>query len=199
MCLTDRIFMCSKNKDGAEQILDAAQRPEEKERKREKMILHSRYCTKNHLFWGTSFPLRGFPNRIRFRGQGRGVIEHLSAQTSAFLALEDGTVFHGFSDDPEGMYGGEVIFNTSMGGYQEICTDPSYASQIVIFTKPHIGNTGTNEEDNESSRCWLSGIVVRERATRTSSWRSTQDFPSFWDAIRYPLCMELIPESWLIL
>lgn len=86
----------------------------------------------------------------------------------------------------EGLYGGEVIFNTSMGGYQEICTDPSYAGQIVVFTKPHIGNTGTNEEDNESSRCWLSGVVVREQATRASSWRSTQDFSHFLRHSRIP-------------
>ena len=81
---------------------------------------------------------------------------------SAVLALEDGSVFHGVAIGAEGSSSGEVVFNTSMTGYQEILTDPSYAKQIVTLTYPHIGNTGTNEEDNESSpvslfaiyRCW---------------------------------------------
>ena len=73
---------------------------------------------------------------------------------SAMLVLEDGTVFKGTAIGAEGTAVGEVVFNTSMTGYQEILTDPSYAEQIVTLTYPHIGNTGTNSEDEESSTIW---------------------------------------------
>jgi carbamoyl-phosphate synthase small subunit len=103
----------------------------------------------------------------------------LTMRKRAFLALEDGYIFSGFSNNAEGTHCGEVIFNTSMGGYQEVCTDPSYANQIILFTHPHIGNVGTNEEDNESSHCWISGIIMKEPSKRASNWRSTQTFPEF--------------------
>lgn len=109
------------------------------------------------------------------------------APKRSFLVLEDGTWFSGFSDDEEGAYPGEVIFNTSMFGYQEVCTDPSYADQIVVFTYPHIGNVGTNEEDNESERCQLSGIVMREPVKKASNWRSKDNFHTF-------LCKQKIPS-----
>ena len=90
----------------------------------------------------------------------------------AVLALEDGSCFHGASVGVEGKRVGEVVFNTSMTGYQEILTDPSYASQIVTLTYPHIGNTGVNEEDTEASGIWASGLVVRDLALTPSSWRA---------------------------
>ena len=83
-------------------------------------------------------------------------------RTSALLALEDGTVFHGESIGATGQSVGEVVFNTSMTGYQEILTDPSYCRQIVTLTYPHIGNVGVNSEDEESSQIYASGLVIRE-------------------------------------
>ena len=82
--------------------------------------------------------------------------------TPALLALEDGSVFRGTSIGVDGQAVGEVVFNTAMTGYQEILTDPSYASQIVTLTYPHIGNTGTNSEDAESGRVWAAGLVIRD-------------------------------------
>jgi carbamoyl-phosphate synthase small subunit len=97
----------------------------------------------------------------------------------AILALQDGTVFHGRSIGAEGQTIGEVVFNTSMTGYQEILTDPSYCRQIVTLTYPHIGNTGTNSEDMESDKIHASGLVVRDSTMLTSSWRSERTFSDF--------------------
>jgi carbamoyl-phosphate synthase small subunit len=88
------------------------------------------------------------------------------------LVLEDGTIFRGKGLGAFGEAVGEVCFNTSMTGYQEILTDPSYAGQIITFTFPHIGNVGTNEEDVESSRPACHGLVVREDITRPANWRA---------------------------
>jgi len=99
--------------------------------------------------------------------------------TPAILALEDGTVFHGRSIGIEGRTIGEVVFNTSMTGYQEILTDPSYCRQIITFTSPHIGNTGTNSDDMESDMIQASGLVVRDSTMLTSSWRSERTFSDF--------------------
>ena len=96
--------------------------------------------------------------------------------TPALLALEDGTVFRGISVGHDGKTIGEVVFNTAMTGYQEILTDPSYCRQIVTLTYPHIGNTGTNAEDMESSRVHASGLVIRDSSMLTSSWRAERDF-----------------------
>lgn len=101
---------------------------------------------------------------------------------SAVLALEDGSVFHGVAIGAEGSSSGEVVFNTSMTGYQEILTDPSYAKQIVTLTYPHIGNTGTNEEDNESSQVWASGLVIRDLPLIASNWRNEQSLDEFLKA-----------------
>src|SRR5262250_2364262 len=90
----------------------------------------------------------------------------------AKLALEDGTVFTGRSFGAEGETFGEVVFNTSMTGYQEVLTDPSYKGQIVCMTYPHIGNVGANVEDEESDRIYVEGFVVREYIDRPSNWRS---------------------------
>ena len=91
---------------------------------------------------------------------------------SALLVLEDGTVFRGRSFGKMGETFGEAVFTTGMTGYQETLTDPSYYQQIVIQTAPHIGNTGINDEDDESSRIWVSGYVVRDPSRMSSNWRS---------------------------
>lgn len=90
----------------------------------------------------------------------------------AVLALANGTVFEGVSIGASGLSMGEVVFNTAITGYQEILTDPSYARQIVTLTHPHIGNTGTNDEDNESSEVWSAGLVVRDMPLLVSNWRN---------------------------
>ena len=97
----------------------------------------------------------------------------------AVLALEDGSIFKGTAIGAEGSSIGEVVFNTSMTGYQEILTDPSYAQQIVTLTYPHIGNTGTNEEDNESDKVWASGLVIRDLPLLSSNWRNHQSLDDF--------------------
>ena len=93
---------------------------------------------------------------------------------SAILVLEDGRTFHGASFGADGTAFGEMVFNTSMSGYQEILTDPSYAGQIVAMTYPLIGNYGVNEDDVESRRPWVEGFVVREASRIVSNWRSTE-------------------------
>jgi carbamoyl-phosphate synthase small subunit len=100
-------------------------------------------------------------------------------ESKAVLALEDGTVFYGRTSGSKRTVCGEIIFNTSMTGYQEICTDPSYADQIVLFTTSHIGNVGVNGEDDESSQPWIKGIITREMSRTSSNWRSEKSFTSF--------------------
>lgn len=92
----------------------------------------------------------------------------------AILVLEDGRVFHGKSFAAIGQTFGEGVFATGMSGYQETLTDPSYYRQIVLATAPHIGNTGWNDDDDESSRIWVAGYVVRDPARRTSNWRANR-------------------------
>lgn len=91
------------------------------------------------------------------------------------LALEDGTILKGTAIGATGITCGEIVFNTAFTGYQEILTDPSYAGQIINFTNPHIGNTGMNLEDEESSSVWIKGIIVRNPPTNASNWRSTRN------------------------
>ena len=100
----------------------------------------------------------------------------------AILALADGTVFYGRSIGASGHTAGEVVFNTAMTGYQEILTDPSYAQQIVTLTYPHIGNTGTNDEDTESGRIhkvWANGLIIRDLTMATSNFRSSQSLSEY--------------------
>src|SRR5512147_3169136 len=97
----------------------------------------------------------------------------------AILALADGLVFEGHSFGAEGETAGEVVFNTSMSGYQEILTDPSYAGQIVVMTYPHIGNYGTNEEDEESLHPYVEGFVAREFSAIHSNWRSKESLEDY--------------------
>jgi carbamoyl-phosphate synthase small subunit len=100
----------------------------------------------------------------------------------AILALADGTIFHGSGIGAAGSAVGEVVFNTSMTGYQEILTDPSYCRQIVTLTYPHIGNTGVNREDQESAQVHTAGLVVRDLPLRVSNWRSEQSLSLYLKA-----------------
>ena len=100
----------------------------------------------------------------------------------AILVLEDGTVIEGTGFGAKNPSVGEIVFNTSMSGYQEIITDPSYAKQIIAFTHPHIGNTGINDEDNESSSIFASGIVIKDLPDHFSNWRATQSLNSFLES-----------------
>jgi len=97
--------------------------------------------------------------------------------TAAFLVLEDGTRYTGRAYGAEGRSLGEVVFATGMTGYQETITDPSYAGQIVVQTAPHIGNTGVNDEDPESSRIWVAGYVVRDPSRIVSNYRANGSLP----------------------
>ena len=97
----------------------------------------------------------------------------------AILALEDGTIFHGKSIGSTGETIGEVVFNTSMTGYQEILTDPSYTQQIVALTYPHIGNTGTNVVDEESSKVYAAGLIIRDLPLLHSNWRNTMPLDEY--------------------
>lgn len=97
----------------------------------------------------------------------------MTTRRPAILVLEDGRSFAGESYGGVGETFGEAVFTTGMTGYQETLTDPSYHRQIVVQTAPHIGNTGVNDSDDESSRIWVSGYVVRDPARRPSNWRST--------------------------
>jgi carbamoyl-phosphate synthase small subunit len=100
-------------------------------------------------------------------------------QTSALLALEDGSVYHGESIGAIGQSVGEVVFNTSMTGYQEILTDPSYCRQIVTLTYPHIGNVGVNTEDEESTNVHASGLIIRDLSPVVSNWRNQESLDSY--------------------
>ncbi|MDX1522158.1 MAG: glutamine-hydrolyzing carbamoyl-phosphate synthase small subunit, partial [Anaerolineae bacterium] len=97
----------------------------------------------------------------------------------ATLALADGTIFTGQSFGAAETITGEVVFNTSLTGYQEILTDPSYCGQIVAMTCPHIGNVGINDDDNEANRPWAGGLIVREVSRRVSNWRASRSLPDY--------------------
>jgi len=96
----------------------------------------------------------------------------MESTVPALLVLEDGRSFAGQSFGAEGETFGEAVFSTGMSGYQETLTDPSYCRQVVVATAPHIGNTGWNDEDDESTRIWVAGYVVRDPSPRPSSWRA---------------------------
>src|SRR5436853_5653795 len=110
----------------------------------------------------------------------------MSEAKRALLILEDGREFRGVSFGADGEAFGEMVFNTSMSGYQEILTDPSYAGQIVCMTYPLIGNYGVNSEDLESSKPWVEGFVVREASRIYSNWRadeSLDDYLKRWNIV----------------
>ena len=98
---------------------------------------------------------------------------------NALLALEDGSLFYGVSFGIDREATGEVVFNTAMTGYQEILTDPSYYQQIVTLTHPHIGNVGTNSEDEESDHVYVSGLVIRDLPIAISNWRATDNLSDY--------------------
>jgi carbamoyl-phosphate synthase small subunit len=104
----------------------------------------------------------------------------------AILALEDGTFFRGYRFGYSGDGEGEVVFNTVMTGYQEVCTDPSYHGQMVVFTYPLIGNYGINYEDVESRKPWVAGVVVREYCPDYSNWRAEGDLHTYLEAAKVP-------------
>src|SRR6202012_1022162 len=109
----------------------------------------------------------------------------------ALLALEDGRVFRGKSFGARAECSGEVVFNTSLTGYQEIFTDPSYAGQIVVLTNPHIGNYGTSPSDAESSRPYIEGLVTREFSPISSNWRSTEVADEYLERSGVPVIAEI--------
>ncbi len=109
----------------------------------------------------------------------------------AILALEDGRIFRGQGYGHPGECSGEVVFNTSLTGYQEIATDPSYAGQIVVLTNPQIGNYGTNQADNESARPFIEGLIVREFSAVSSNWRSEQVTDEYMERYAVPVLAEI--------
>ncbi len=118
-----------------------------------------------------------FCNRISVKrrrdfGSPLGSQSEIPVTQAAILVLEDGTVFEGESVGAPGLSVGEVVFNTAMTGYQEVLTDPSYARQMVTLTYPHVGNTGMTDQDNEASKVWSAGLIVRDVPRRPSNWRS---------------------------
>jgi carbamoyl-phosphate synthase small subunit len=109
----------------------------------------------------------------------------------AILALEDGRIFRGKGYGAKGECYGEVVFNTSITGYQEIFTDPSYAGQIVVLTNPQIGNYGTTPEDNESVRPFIEGLIVREFSPISSNWRSQQVADEYLEKFKIPVIADI--------
>jgi carbamoyl-phosphate synthase small subunit len=109
----------------------------------------------------------------------------------AILALEDGRVFRGKGYGAKGECNGEVVFNTSITGYQEIFTDPSYAGQIVVLTNPEIGNYGTNPDDSEAGRPYIEGLIVREFSPVASNWRAQQVTDEYLDRFGVPVLADI--------
>ncbi len=109
----------------------------------------------------------------------------------AILALEDGRIFRGHGHGAQVECQGEVVFNTSLTGYQEIATDPSYAGQIVVLTNPQIGNYGTNRADNEAARPYIEGLIVREFSAISSNWRSEQVTDEYMERYTVPVLAEI--------
>ena len=107
------------------------------------------------------------------------------------LALEDGRIFRGQGYGAPAECLGEVVFNTSLTGYQEIATDPSYAGQIVVLTNPQIGNYGTNQADNEAARPFIEGLIVREFSAISSNWRSEQVTDEYMERYKIPVLAEI--------
>ncbi len=109
----------------------------------------------------------------------------------AILALEDGRIFRGKGYGAKGECQGEVVFNTSITGYQEIATDPSYTGQIVVLTNPEIGNYGTNPEDNEADKPYIEGLIVREFSRVSSNWRSHQVADEYLERHKIPVLADI--------
>jgi carbamoyl-phosphate synthase small subunit len=107
------------------------------------------------------------------------------------LALEDGRIFNGRGAGAKTRRGGEVVFNTSLTGYQEVFTDPSYAGQIVCMTYPHIGNVGANADDEEASRPYIEALIVREFSGLTSNWRSEESVQAYLERHKIPVIWDI--------
>jgi len=112
-------------------------------------------------------------------------------EARAILALEDGRAFKGRAAGARTRRGGEVVFNTSITGYQEVFTDPSYSGQIVCLTYPHIGNVGTNLDDEESAKPYIEGLVVREFSALASNWRSSESAQDYLERHRVPVIWDI--------
>ena len=112
-------------------------------------------------------------------------------ESRAVLALEDGRVFKGRAAGARTRRGGEVVFNTSLTGYQEVFTDPSYAGQIVCLTYPHIGNVGANSDDQESARPYIEALVVRDFSPISSNWRSTESAQQYLERWHVPVIWDI--------
>ena len=140
---------------------------------------HGKHATPDYETCHDRFPLSNFPPQA-----GERAIESLHEfhVNPAILVLADGTVFRGIAIGASGSSAGEVVFNTSMTGYQEILTDPSYCKEIVTLTCPHIGNVGVNSEDVESRQVFASGLVIRDLSLTVSNFRSTQSLPGYLKA-----------------
>ena len=105
-------------------------------------------------------------------------------------------IFRGKGYGAKGECYGEVVFNTSITGYQEIFTDPSYSGQIVVLTNPQIGNYGTNQEDNEATRPWIEGLIVREFSKVSSNWRSQQVTEEYLEQFKVPVLSDIDTRAW---
>jgi carbamoyl-phosphate synthase small subunit len=112
-------------------------------------------------------------------------------ESQATLALEDGRIFKGRSAGARIRRGGEVVFNTSLTGYQEVFTDPSYAGQIVCLTYPHIGNVGTNPHDEESAKPYIEALIVRDFSSIASNWRSSESAQQYLERHRVPVIWDI--------
>ena len=135
--------------------------------------------------WHGQTPHRRRPHHDPARprhGPWRGAHRMLTTREPAVLILEDGRTFTGRAYGHRGSTVGEAVFSTGMTGYQETLTDPSYHRQVVVMTAPHVGNTGWNDEDDESGRIWVAGYVVRDPALRPSNWRSNRSLEDELDA-----------------
>jgi carbamoyl-phosphate synthase small subunit len=117
-------------------------------------------------------------------------LPHKTGQPAA-LALEDGRIFVGRAAGAKARRGGEAVFNTSLTGYQEVFTDPSYAGQIVCLTYPHIGNVGANPDDEEASRPYIEALVVREFSGLASNWRSEESAQAYLERHKIPVIWDL--------
>ena len=109
-------------------------------------------------------------------------LSSLAERRAALLVLADGTTWPGLSLGAAGERTGEIVFNTSITGYQEVLTDPSYHGQLVVMSQPHIGNYGTTGEDDESGRAWLAGFVVRAASPLASNWRASSTLDDYLSA-----------------
>ncbi len=114
----------------------------------------------------------------------------------AILALEDGRIFRGHGHGHLGECQGEVVFNTSLTGYQEIATDPSYAGQIVVLTNPQIGNYGTNRADNEAAKPYIEGLIVREFSQSVPTGAPSRSPTNTWSAMPFPCSPKSTPAPW---